>query len=139
MPTLSTLLLRGSLLALLAGGAVGAWLLGAEPWASSWVVRLRAAHVHLMLFGWLLPFVMGTAHWMLPKHATGAPRGSPVAGGIAAALVLGGAAVGALGAVAGWDGMQRGGTLAVLLGAAAFVRLFWPRVKAFGEGRAISS
>lgn len=138
MPRLSTLLLRGSLLALLAGGALGAWLLGAEPWPSPWVVRLRAAHVHLMLFGWLLPFVMGTAYWMLPKHAAGAPRGSPVSGAIAAGLVLGGALLGAMGALAGRDQLQRGGTLAVIAGAATFLRLLWPRVKAFGSGRITS-
>ena len=138
MPRLSTLMLRGSLLALLVGGAIGAWLLGAEPWPSPWIVRLRAAHVHLMLFGWLLPFVMGTAYWMLPKHAAGEPRGSPLAGGVAASLVLGGAAVGALGALAGTVGVQRGGTLAVILASATFIGLFWPRIKAFGEGRTTS-
>lgn len=139
MPRLSTLLLRASLLALVAGGALGSWLLGAEPWASPWLVRLRAAHIHLMLFGWLVPFVMGTAHWMLPKHAAGPPRGSPLAGGLAAFLVLGGALVGALGALAGAQSMQRLGTLGVIAGAATFIRILWPRVKAFGEGRATSA
>lgn len=136
MPRISLLLLRGSLLALVLGGAIGAWLLGAEPWASPLVVRLRAAHVHLMLFGWLLPFVMGTAHWMLPKHAAGHPRGSPVAGAIATTLVLGGAAAGAAGALLGSAPVQRAGTLAVIAGGAAFIGIFWPRVKAFGKGRA---
>jgi hypothetical protein len=62
MPRTSVWLLRLALGSLLAGAASGGWLLGYEPWSSAWLPRLRAAHVHLMLFGWLVPFVLGTAY-----------------------------------------------------------------------------
>lgn len=135
MPRLSVWLMRMSLAGLVLGGGIGAWLLAAEPWASPWVGRLRLAHVHLMLFGWLLPFVLGTAYWMLPKHAAGAPRGSPRAGWTAGSLVIGGALTGAIGALTGSPAVQRLGTAGVVAGGGAFIALLWPRIKAFGEGR----
>ncbi len=135
MPRLSVWLMRMSLVALVLGGGLGACLLAAEPWGSPWVVRLRLAHVHLMLFGWLLPFVLGTAYWMLPKHAAGEPRGSPGAGWMAGSLVIGGALTGAIGALTGSPTVQRLGTAGVVAGGGGFIALLWPRIKAFGEGR----
>ena len=135
MPRLSVWLMRMSLVALVLGGGLGACLLAAEPWGSPWVVRLRLAHVHLMLFGWLLPFVLGTAYWMLPKHAEGEARGPAAAAWTGAGLVGGGVLVGAAGALLGAMALQRLGTLAVVAGGATFIGLLWPRVKQFGEGR----
>ncbi|HWA59698.1 MAG TPA: cbb3-type cytochrome c oxidase subunit I [Gemmatimonadales bacterium] len=135
MPALSRWLLRVSFFALVIGGALGAWLLASEPWPSAWVVRLRAAHIHLMLFGWLMPFVLGTAYWMLPKHAEGPARGSAGLGAAAGGLVTGGVVLGVVGALAGWEWLQRVGTLGVIGGGAVFISLLWPRIKAFGAGR----
>lgn len=137
MPRLSVWLLRGSLLNLLAGGALGGWLLSVEPAAFLWTVRLRAAHVHLLLFGWLLPFVLGTAYWILPKHARGDPRGSNAWGWSGGLLVIGGGVLGTGGTLLGWALVQRLGTLAVVAGTATLVALLWPRVKAFGRGRTL--
>lgn len=135
MPRLSIWLLRTSLVALVAGGSLGAWLLAAEPWGSIWAGRFRAAHVHLMLFGWLMPFVLGTAYWMLPKHAAGEARGSSRMAWTAGTLVYGGVLTGTAGALVGMLPLQRAGTLAVVAGGAGFILLLWPRVKRFGAGR----
>ena len=123
MPAISVWLLRLSLVSLLAGGAAGGWLLSHEPWSSTWLPRLRAAHVHLMLFGWLIPFVMGTAYWILPRHTSGEPRGSPQLATIAASLIGAGTILGATGALANSALLQRIGTVAVVAGAGLFVSL----------------
>lgn len=132
MPAISVWLLRLSLVALLTGAALGAWLLGAEPWPSEWLPRLRAAHVYLMLFGWLLPFVLATAFWMLPRHTQGAGRGSPGLGIAGTALLSAGTAIGLTGSLAGVPPLWRGGLACTILGALTFLRLLWPRVRAFG-------
>lgn len=137
MPTVSVRLLRLSLIALLAGAAIGAWLLAVEPWDSGWLPRLQAAHIHLMLFGWLMPFVIGTAYWILPRHARADERGSvPIATG-ATWLIGAGVVLGPAGALAAIPGLERAGLACTLLGGALFVRLLWPRVKAFGVGREV--
>lgn len=135
MPAISIWLLRLSLVALATGAALGGWLLGAEPWPSEWLPRLRAAHVYLMLWGWLLPFVLGTAFWMLPRHGHGAGRGSPWLGTAGTMLLSLGAAIGLTGSLAGADQVWRGGLACTVAGAIAFLRLLWPRVKAFGRDR----
>lgn len=132
MPRLSIWLLRFSMGALVTGAVLGAWLLAMEPWPSVWAQRLRGSHVHLMLFGWLLPFVLGVAHWILPRYATGEARGSvrlARAGGI---LLVSGAVIGAGAPLLDLPGWRTGGTLATAAGALLLVRLLWPRVKAFG-------
>jgi heme/copper-type cytochrome/quinol oxidase subunit 1 len=133
MPTISVRLLRLSLLALLTGAALGGWLLGAEPWASAWLPRLRAAHVHLMLFGWLMPFVMGTAYWILPRHGRGEERGPVRLANGATWLIALGVLLGPAGAIAGLAAVQQGGLGCTVLGGGLFLRLLWPRVKAFGR------
>lgn len=132
MPAISVWLLRLSLVALLTGGALGAWLLGAEPWPSEWLPRLRAAHVYLMLFGWLLPFVLATAFWMLPRHAQGASRGSPGLGIAGTGLLSAGTLIGLTGSLTEVPLLWRGGLACTVLGALTFLRLLWPRVRALG-------
>ena len=136
MPRISLRLLRLSLVALLAGAAVGGVLLGAEPLPSAWLPRLRGAHVQLMMFGWLLPFVLGTAYWMLPKHAAGSGRGSEHVANAGTALLQAGVALSASGELAAVPALYRLGGVFTLAGAAVFLRLLWPRVKPFGAGRA---
>jgi hypothetical protein len=133
MPPTSVWLLRLSLVALVTGAATGGWLLGAEPWPSEWLPRLRAAHVYLMLWGWLLPFVLGTAFWILPRHGKGAARGSPRVGMAGTILLSLGVVIGLMGSLAGADRVWRGGLACTVAGAIVFLRLLWPRVKAFGR------
>ena len=133
MPIISVRLIRLSLLALTVGAALGAWLLGVEPWSSAWLPRMRAAHVHLMLFGWLMPFVVGTAYWILPRHARGNERGPPDLATAGFWLIGFGALLGSVGPLAGLSLLQHGGLACSVAGAALFLRLLWPRAKAFGR------
>jgi hypothetical protein len=132
MPPATIRLLRLSLVSLVVGAALGAWLLATTPSVSPWAPRLRAAHIHLMVFGWLVPFVLGTAYWMLPRHPEEPARGSTRAATLAVVLLGAGVALGAAGPLAGSPVLARSGQGAVLLGALTFLRLLWPRVKPFG-------
>lgn len=132
MPALSVWLLRFSFTALLAGAVAGGWLLGMEPWASVWAPRLRASHLYLMLFGWLLPFVLGVAYWILPRHGSGEPRGSLRAATAGGVLLAGGATAGTIGPLLQSSSFSTAGTLATAAGAALLLATLWPRVKQFG-------
>jgi hypothetical protein len=135
MPPLSVWMLRGALCSLLAGSALGAWLLAGEPLAGATHPAARDAHVTLTLFGWLLPFVLGTAYWMLPRHARGEPRGSRGIIRLSAAAYVAGVAI-RLGGTMGVGGTGVSvGTALLLSGTAGFITLFWTRIKPFGAGR----
>lgn len=136
MPRLSVWLLRLSFGCLVIGAAVGAWRLGLGQPDDSSRYGLRALHRLLLLEGWLLPFVVGTAHWMLPKHAGAAPRGDERPGLTAFAVYVSGLSVGALALLPGLPaGLGLVAATLRLLGLALLLRLLWPRIKPFGTGR----
>jgi heme/copper-type cytochrome/quinol oxidase subunit 1 len=132
MPRLSVWMLRSSLLALLLGTALGAWLLGTEPGYESARAGWRASHLWLLSFGWLVQFVLGVAYWMLPRHATAPERGPAWMAWAAYWAFLLGLGI----AVAGWllraDGIAASGRLVVTAATFCFVFLLWGRVKPFG-------
>lgn len=129
MPTLTRLLLRLSLLALLGGSGIGAWRL-AHPLTpgAAW----RAVHVELMLFGWLVPFVLGTAYWMLPRAAAQPERGNPRLAWIGVLLLTLGLAAGAVARLAGGPAAwQHLATATRSAGILVLLLLLWPRIKPF--------
>lgn len=111
------------------GAAAGAILLGAKSgWYAVPVASLRPWHAELMLLGWFGNLTLGVAYWILPKHATGLPRGAtgPV---LAAYLLLNaGVMTAALGSVGPGRAME-------LLAVFAFAAHAGPRIKGFGAGR----
>ncbi len=129
MPVLTRFLLKLSLLALLAGSAIGAWRL-AHPLTPG--VSWRAVHVELMLFGWLVPFVLGTAYWMLPRSAHPPDRGNPRLAWVGVLLLTAGLSGGALARLGGggpsWEYLAAGARSAGIL---LLLLLLWPRVKPF--------
>ncbi len=136
MPRLSTWLIRLALVALLLGATIGAWRLALGGPADITRPHLAALHRLLLLDGWLVPFVIGTAHWMLPKHARNHPRGDERVGVAGLILFL----AGLIGGIAtilnprtGWPGLLPAG--ARVLGCLCWLIMLWPRVKPFGLGR----
>jgi heme/copper-type cytochrome/quinol oxidase subunit 1 len=91
-----------------------------------------ALHLDVMLFGWMTQFTMGTAYWMLPKHAAGAERG-PDAPIMAAWVLLNAGVIAA--AVGGPGSWAQAGRLAELAAVLAFATNAVPRIKPFGSGR----
>jgi heme/copper-type cytochrome/quinol oxidase subunit 1 len=137
MPRLSVVLLRTALVSLLLGTALGGLQLAGVPALAAGHPGIRDAHRTLMLFGWLLPFVLGTGFWMLPRHAGDLPRGRDGLAWLAAVVYAAGAGMRLLEPLLsvrwGWD--RAAGTGGIVLGAAGFVGLLWPRIKPFGAGR----
>lgn len=78
MPTVSRWFIRLSLLCLIAGMAMGSWMLvqqarGEPGPGSPWPVL----HAHILLVGFLLQVVMGVAYWMFPRVAGRRPGNAP--------------------------------------------------------------
>jgi hypothetical protein len=121
---MSRVFLRLALLHLVTGAVLGAWLLGAKggwpPPPPGW---FRSAHVELLLLGWIVNLIMGTAYWILPRHATGPARGR--AGPVVFALFAFNAGVAV--AAAGWA--PAAGRALEAAGAAAFALHAWSRVR----------
>ncbi|HEY7682586.1 MAG TPA: cbb3-type cytochrome c oxidase subunit I [Gemmatimonadales bacterium] len=134
MPRLSVWMLRLSLLALCAAGVHGALLLSQFPPALALAGRLRAVHIELMLFGWMVQFVLGVAYWILPRHPAPPERGSPALGWTAFGLFQTGLTVAVAGAAAPSGGvLAPAGQLLVVAALLLFVRLLAPRIKPFGS------
>lgn len=124
MPLLSRIFLRLALLHLVTGTVLGAWLLGAKGgWPPAPPAWFRSAHVELLLLGWIVNLIMGTAYWILPRHATGPARGR--AGPVVIALLAFNAGVAVT--AAGWA--PAGGRTLEVAGAAAFALHAWSRVR----------
>lgn len=76
MPRLSAWIVRLSLIYLLVGVLLGALLLaqkGVPYYAPIWAIF--PLHTEFLLVGWLLQFAAGVAFWILPRFASGPPRG----------------------------------------------------------------
>jgi hypothetical protein len=127
-------MLRTSLLALLAGSAIGAWLLATEPAYSASRAGLREAHLTLLLFGWLAQFVLGVGYWMLPRHPVAPDRGLPWAGWLGYGLFLAGMATLPLRIVLPPDAITPAGRLLLAGAMVTFLFLLWPRARPFGAG-----
>ncbi|HEU4828715.1 MAG TPA: hypothetical protein VFT04_05935 [Gemmatimonadales bacterium] len=124
MPLASRVFLRLALLHLVAGSILGAWLLGAKGgWPTTAPEWFRPAHVEMLLLGWLLNLIMGTAYWILPRHATGPARGRT--GPVVFALVSLNAGV----ITAGCFGWLVAGRALEATAAAAFALHAWSRVR----------
>lgn len=136
MPTLTVWLLRGSLASLVGGSLIGALLLAGAPGTAALHPRWRLAHLILLLFGWLVPFVLGTAYWMLPRHAHGPGRGLPWQARAAAGAYVAGLGLRLAGVYPAGERLAAPGTLLLVLGAVGLVGLLWARVRPFGAGRA---
>jgi cbb3-type cytochrome oxidase subunit 1 len=127
MPKLSTFFIRAALLHLGIGYTIAALLLankGVPFSAELW--RLLEPHVQILIFGWMLQLAMGVAFYALPRLPnTQARYGDEWLGWLSFVLINAGV----------WLSITIfpfAGKLIILLAGLAFVRLMFPRVKAFG-------
>lgn len=132
MPRASAWFVRASLCHLVVGFALGALLLADKgvPFAPA-VWALRAAHVEVLLMGWMVQLVMGVAVWIFPRFALRrAPQRSAVTAWLAFALLN----AGVLCVVVSGDGGEwaTAGRLAEIGAAASFVAHLWGRVSPAG-------
>ena len=133
MPRLSVWMLRLSLLALLAGAAVGALLLSGVAGPARHSTQLRDLHLKLMLFGWLIQFVLGVAYWILPRYGSLPERGSARLAWTAFGLFQAGMVVSAAGvADPSLKTVAPAGRLLLAGATLMFVVQLLPRIKPFG-------
>jgi hypothetical protein len=139
MPRLSQLMIRSALVWMALGSTAGGLVLFNKgvsllPWL--WI--LRAAHIHILLVGWIVQLACGVAFWILPRLNASGSRGNerPVwlcyrslnAGVILGALYL---------PIAHSVGPAAGGVASIVAGglylaaAVAFCIHTWPRVVPF--------
>lgn len=124
MPRVSAWLLRASLVHLVLGFTVGALLLAEKglTFAPS-VWRLRAAHIEVLLFGWVVQLVLGVALWIFPRsRLSGSGAGGDSLPWSAFLLLNVGVA-----AVAG--GLELGGRIAELAAVGAVAAGLWRRAR----------
>ncbi len=134
MPSLSRWCVRAALVYLVAGMAIGTWMLIRQAQRSPVGPPWRALHTHILLIGFLFLIVMGVAFWMFPK-IRGARPGRDT-GWAAFWLMNAGLLLRVLAEPLAVDGSRPWrivlGVAAVLptLGAVAFGLSIWPRVRA---------
>ena len=133
MPPWTVWFQRAAMGWLLIGSGAGALMLGSRGlgWTVPYAEAL-ALHLDVMLFGWMTQFTMGTAYWMLPKHATGPERGRDAPIVAAWALLNLGVAAAGLGRS---PALVVAGRIAEFAAVVAFATSAFPRIKPFGAGR----
>ena len=115
MPKLSVWMVRAALIHMGVGflfGAMILWHKGVPLF--DWTWKLLNPHIELMIFGWTMQIVMGTAYWILPRFSGPDRYGRTRLGwwsfGLfnAALLMTAGVSVIAAGAsAASWSGPRR--------------------------------
>ncbi|TGM52257.1 hypothetical protein [Leptospira vanthielii] len=76
-PIQSVWFIRTSLIYLLVGSLLGALLMIQK--AFGWnpeIWKFLPLHFTILIWGFLIPFIMGNAYWMFPKFLSEFPRGS---------------------------------------------------------------
>jgi hypothetical protein len=137
MPRASRWFVRGSLVYLVLGFTLGAFLLANKGMAFAPAAgRLLPAHIEFLLVGWVIQLVMGVATWIFPRFGVPrSPYGSEAATWVAFGLLNAGVWLAAAGPlVAGRVGevLPVIGRAAEAAAAAVFAANIWARVRASG-------
>jgi hypothetical protein len=77
MPAPSRWLIRCSLLHLIAGFTIGAFMLIAQItplYSLIWI--FLPVHIEILMFGWIIQLTMGVAYWILPRFLETGSRGN---------------------------------------------------------------
>lgn len=138
MDPLSSIMVRLSLLWLLAGFLIGGAMLVDRELPGDWRLWMQPTHGHMLFVGWFLQFALGIAYWLLPrKRSPERPQGYNLKlAQIAVAALNIGLLCRVLGEPLERAGHASNGTEAILaisaflqiVAAAIFVVQIWPRV-----------
>ena len=140
MDRLTSVMVRLSLVWLLAGFVIGAAMLVDRELPGQWRRWLAPGHGHILFVGWFLQFALGIAYWLLPrKRNDQQPAGYRERPAYVAVAALNFGLLVRVGAEAGErSGHANDLTLSVLamagllqvMAAAIFVVQLWPRLAA---------
>jgi hypothetical protein len=127
MPRLSVIVVRLSLLYLVAGTVIGSLLLasrGTDLPGGIWL--LRPGHVEALLFGFMAQIAFGTGYWILPRTRGWSGKWPMIA---AVVLLNGGLWLVALEPLTGQPLLAPAGRAAEAAAVAMFAVSVWPRVR----------
>ncbi|WKW11653.1 hypothetical protein Strain138_000910 [Pseudogemmatithrix spongiicola] len=131
--------LKTAIAFLLVGLALGFWMLLGREFGIPTAWRLRSAHTHALLVGFVLMMIAGVALWMFPRARSGDARYKPVLAEIAWWGIAGGTATRVvleswLGDTTGsaWRAAIVGAAALQVLGLAVFFLGMWPRIRSSG-------
>ena len=131
--------LKTAIAFLLVGLALGFWMLLGREFGIATAWRLRSAHTHALLVGFVLMMIAGVALWMFPRARSGDARYKPVlaeiawwgiAGGTAGRIVL--ESWPGEHASVGWRAAIVGAAALQVAGLAVFFVGIWPRIRSSG-------
>jgi heme/copper-type cytochrome/quinol oxidase subunit 1 len=131
--------LKTAIAFLLLGLALGFWMLIGREFAVPTSLRLRSAHTHALLVGFVMMMIAGVALWMFPRARSGDARYRPVLAELAWWAIAGGTLLRVL--LEGWPGDHIGVTwrsaivsagALQMLGLALFFLGLWPRIRSSG-------
>lgn len=130
MPTLTIWYIRSALLHLLLGFTFGALMLankGIPFYPALW--RLRAAHIEILLVGWIVQLALGVAYWIVPRFWEPPRRGNRLGAYLAFGLLNLGVWLIALQTIYGLPPLLAVlGRVAEAGAAVSFAAHIWPRV-----------
>lgn len=137
MPRLSCWFIRAALIHLTLGVLLGGLILSGKglPLLFGWAWLLLAAHIQLLVGGWLIQLALGMAYWIMPRLDGRGDRGRAVAAWVSFAALNAGVVGAALGLVlrprssAAWlNGVLMISVVAQALALVAFAWHIWPRL-----------
>jgi hypothetical protein len=136
VPRLSVWFIRASLVHLVAGFTLGAFMLALKALAHyGAMAALLTPHMELLLVGSTVQLTMGVAFWILPRFEGGVSRGAVGYAWLAFVLLNAGVILAGLGTVAGGGEAARlAGRVAEAGAAVAFGLHAWRRVKRASVG-----
>ena len=131
--------LKTAIAFLLIGLGLGFWMLLGREFGVPVAWRLRSAHTHALLVGFVLMMIAGVALWMFPRPRAGEAKHQPLLGEIAWWGIAGGTGVRVL--LESWPGTHQGlawrATIVVaaalqVAGLGLFFVALWPRIRSSG-------
>ncbi|MBK8248903.1 MAG: cbb3-type cytochrome c oxidase subunit I [Gemmatimonadetes bacterium] len=131
--------LRAAIAFLVIGLLLGAWMLVAREFGGWLPPRIRSAHTHALLVGFVMLMITGVALWMFPRPRAGDTVFRPALADVAWWGIAGGTALrvalevglGATPSVAWRTALVSAGLLQVA-GLLLFFRTMWTRIRSAG-------
>lgn len=143
MPPLVRRYLRAAVVFLAVGLGLGLWMLYAREFGAALPIRIRSAHTHALLVGFVMLMITGVALWMFPrprqddvifKPALAEAAWWAITGGTALRVVLELALAGD--ASATWRAILVGAGALQTIGILLFFATMWTRIRASGARHA---
>ncbi len=131
--------LRAAVIFLAIGLSLGLWMLYAREFGAALPVRIRSAHTHALLVGFVMLMITGVALWMFPRPRPDDTVFRPLLAEIAWWAIAGGTALRVgleltlvADATSLWRGLLVGAGALQTLGILLFFGTMWTRIRASG-------